>query len=79
MITDEAGRVLAAETDNDVYVRPTGPWNENQLAPAPKAVICAWCPTFDPQSEANRGASHGMCPTCFARMMHELDAKEEQR
>jgi Zn finger protein HypA/HybF involved in hydrogenase expression len=31
-------------------------------------VVCAWCPTFDPKDEANKGATHGMCPTCKEKM-----------
>lgn len=34
-------------------------------------IICAWCPDFDPTDPRNAEASHGMCPTCAARMTEE--------
>jgi len=37
-------------------------------------VICAWCPGFTPTS-ADKGASHGICPACAAKIAAELDAK----
>jgi hypothetical protein len=37
-------------------------------------MICAWCPDFDKTAESNRGASHGLCPTCEARLHADLDA-----
>jgi len=39
-----------------------------------KLVICAWCPDFDPTAHANRGVSHGMCPSCSAKLHAEMDA-----
>jgi hypothetical protein len=35
-------------------------------------VLCAWCVDFNPRDPRNRGASHGICPTCFSRMEREL-------
>ena len=34
-------------------------------------VICAWCPTFDPKAHA-AGVSHGICPACRERVIHDL-------
>lgn len=38
--------------------------------------ICAWCSGFDRRDPANKGQSHGMCPTCAAKFQRELDARE---
>ena len=35
-------------------------------------VICAWCPTFTP-SAADKGASHGICTVCLAKINASLD------
>jgi hypothetical protein len=37
--------------------------------PPPLRHICAWCPTFDPTLASNKGATHTICPDCFARVM----------
>lgn len=50
---------------------------DSQPPPPPLAVICAWCPAFDPTTQAP-GLSHGICPTCTARLEAELDAREAQ-
>lgn len=42
----------------------------------PLVTICAWCPTFDRLSPANKAASHGMCPPCCVKFNAELDALE---
>ena len=42
----------------------------------PVRPICAWCPTFDPTALENKGASHGMCPSCAARLQAEMDATD---
>jgi hypothetical protein len=47
------------------------------LKPIP--TICAWCPDFDPKDEKNAGASHGLCPTCAARVNAELDLHSGER
>jgi hypothetical protein len=45
--------------------------------PVPEPVtLCAWCKDFDRTAAANRGASHGLCPRCFAQQAALLDAKE---
>lgn len=41
------------------------------LAPAPLVIICAWCPDFDKTNPANAGVSHGICPTCAAKLEAE--------
>ncbi len=38
---------------------------------APLPVICAWCPTFDKTDRRNAGASHTICPSCFAKLAQE--------
>lgn len=43
--------------------------NAERERPAP---VCAWCPGFDPTRPANKGQSHGMCPTCSARLLDEV-------
>jgi hypothetical protein len=42
-------------------------------------MICAWCPSFDKTSPANKGASHGICPTCEAKLQAEMDASEARK
>lgn len=34
-------------------------------------VICAWCPDFDRNDPRNANATHGICPTCEARIADE--------
>lgn len=47
------------------------------VAPAPFPVfICAWHPGFDPTDPANKGASHGICPACLAKVNADLDRRE---
>lgn len=36
-------------------------------------VVCAWCPGFVRGAETEP-TSHGICPTCFARVSAEIDA-----
>lgn len=43
------------------------------------AMVCAWCPGFDPTAASNRGVSHGMCPTCAARAHAQIDAEVSRR
>ena len=31
-------------------------------------MICGWCPDFDPTILCQRGATHGICATCRARL-----------
>ena len=38
-------------------------------------VVCAWCPTFTP-SAADKGASHGICTVCLAKMNTDLEKKD---
>lgn len=38
------------------------------IVPAPPAVICAWCPDFNPATQPP-GLSHGICPTCAAQLL----------
>jgi hypothetical protein len=45
----------------------------------PPPAICAWCPGFDHTDPANRGRSHGICPTCAAKLAADLLAREQQR
>jgi hypothetical protein len=33
---------------------------------APAAIVCAYCPTFDPTVAPAPGTSHGICPACIA-------------
>jgi len=40
----------------------------------PPPVVCAWCPDFDPTAQAP-GRSHGLCPTCAAKLAAALDAR----
>jgi hypothetical protein len=35
-------------------------------------VVCAWCPTFDRRDPKNKGVSHGICPTCAAKMLQAV-------
>lgn len=46
------------------------------IEPSVSAIICAWCPDFNPRDPSNRGASHTICPACKARLDAELDAEE---
>jgi hypothetical protein len=34
--------------------------------PAPAAIVCAYCPTFDRTVAPAPGTSHGICPACIA-------------
>ncbi len=38
-------------------------------------TICAWCPTYDRTNPENKHASHGICATCEAKLLVELQAK----
>lgn len=38
----------------------------------PIITVCAWCPGHDPRDPKHAGVSHGICPTCKARMEREL-------
>lgn len=38
---------------------------------SPIRTICAWCPDFDPRDTQNDNVSHGICPTCYARVFAE--------
>lgn len=40
--------------------------------PRPLAIVCAWCPDFDPRAPINAVASHGICPACAVRALAEL-------
>jgi len=40
------------------------------------SVICAWCKADMGTKDGLVGTSHGMCPTCLARMNAEMDARE---
>jgi hypothetical protein len=72
-IYDAAGRFLA-ESPDALPVRPDGPWDGNVpvVAAVPVKTICAWCPTWNREDPANAGASHGICPTCLARLEQDL-------
>ena len=48
----------------------------NAPVPAPLVVVCAWCPDFDKTDPKNAGASHGICPTCAAKLLAQLDAQQ---
>jgi hypothetical protein len=37
----------------------------------PLVTICAWCPTFDRTDPKHKGASHGICPACRAKLEAE--------
>lgn len=39
------------------------------------AVLCPWCPGFDPTALANKGASHRICARCQARLMPVVDVQ----
>jgi hypothetical protein len=39
-------------------------------------LICCYCPDFDRTSPANAAATHGICPSCVAKMDAELSARE---
>lgn len=43
---------------------------------APLPQICAWHPGFNPLAPENKGASHGICPDCAARLQAELDTPD---
>ena len=38
-------------------------------------VICAWCVDFDPTAPDNKGASHGICPDCAAKLAAVIDTQ----
>lgn len=70
-LCDDTGRDVApAPTADAAYVRPLGPWDANtsEVVEPVLLVICAWCPDFDPKDPRNANASHGICPTCAARV-----------
>jgi len=33
--------------------------------PAPAAIVCCYCPTFDPTVAPAPGTSHGICDACI--------------
>jgi hypothetical protein len=35
-------------------------------------VVCAWCRLVLRDGSANAPTSHGMCPTCSARLLQEV-------
>lgn len=39
-------------------------------------LICAWCPGFSPTDPQQAGRSHGICPSCAATLLAELEAVE---
>lgn len=47
-----------------------------RLTDSEPAIVCAYCPGFNPRDKSNRNASHGICSTCLAREMAKLDALE---
>lgn len=38
----------------------------------PLVIVCAWHPGFDRTDPKNKGASHGICAACLARLAQEL-------
>jgi hypothetical protein len=40
-------------------------------------VICAWCPGFNPKDASNRGASHGICSSCAAKIKKEMEDENQ--
>jgi hypothetical protein len=47
---------------------------------APLEIICSWCqPMAERLNPVNRGASHGICPSCEARLQSDLDALMRSR
>lgn len=42
----------------------------------PPPLVCAWCPDFVPSSVNNAGVSHGICPSCAAKMNAAIDVME---
>jgi hypothetical protein len=49
--------------------------NKPTLPPA----ICCYCPSWDQKAASNKNASHGICPTCLAKLMAELDTQDAAR
>jgi hypothetical protein len=39
-------------------------------------LICCYCPDFDRTAPFNASATHGICPTCLAKMDADLSARE---
>ncbi len=68
-VYDEVGRYLGP-AEVVIQTRPMGPWNDNAsvLASSTLTVICAWCPDFDRTAPINEGATHGICPSCQAKV-----------
>lgn len=64
-IRDDSGRPVAPP--QSTYERPAGPWDANNTEPLHRA--CAWCPDFVPTPNT----THVMCPTCYQKMMKEID------
>jgi len=67
-VYDEVGRYLGP-AEVVIQTRPMGPWDSNTAAAL--RVICAWCPDFDKTAPANAGATHGICPSCSAKLEAE--------
>jgi hypothetical protein len=49
------------------------------MQPPTLATTCAWCPDHDPRDPANRGKSHGVCPTCYAAFLDEMAQMPDAR
>jgi hypothetical protein len=64
---DADGRVVAEP--QTTFVRPAGVWDTNTVEPLTVRPICAWCPEFDRHDLRNAGKSHGMCSSCYRKMM----------
>ena len=66
-VYDEVGRYLGP-APVEIQDLPFGPWSSNA---APLTRVCAWCPDFDRTAPVHAGATHGICPTCVAKVEAE--------
>lgn len=44
-------------------------------------VFCAWCGKYmgDKDGQGQTGASHGMCPKCYKKLMETADATTNKK
>jgi hypothetical protein len=59
---------LSYEKEKAIFAAMKLPERIARLTDAAPTTVCAWCPDFDRTDPSNKGVSHGICPTCAAKM-----------
>lgn len=54
-----------------LYLKLNG--HDNDVEAVAPAILCPWCPGWNPRDLVNRGHSHAMCATCRAKIHAQLD------